>query len=51
MLQLYVDVTNQQKGVFKTITLDKINDSRYRQHVRKQNISTSAFVMRSTLKT
>ena len=38
MLQLYVDVTNQQKVVFKTITLDKINDSRYQQHVRKQNI-------------
>ena len=39
------------KVVFKTITLDKINYSRYQQHVRKQNISASAFVMRSTLKT
>jgi len=51
MLPLYVAVTNQQKVVFKTITLDKINDSRYQQHVRKRNISVSALAMRSTLKT
>jgi hypothetical protein len=46
-----VAVKNQQKVVFKTITFDKIKNSRYQQHVRKRNISVSALAMRSTLKT